>query len=1181
MCSPTSRRSPRTLGVLALFALVFCLGRPAAAADQVYFSAVDDIAAQLVQRINAETVRIDMSVWYLTDSTVYGALLNRHRAGVQVRLIGDRGSIFEIDLHTKNTFYYLASQGLPIRLRFNPTWYPEIDHWKATIFVGQNIVAFGSPNYTPFELTPYSATNYKDEIALFTDETALVNAFKTKFDRYWNDSAPEPESLIPSAPYFKNWNDACASEAACSDYRTTYPDPVPMLISTARLEPDYPLPPEMVWGQGATFNNRLVSAMNDETSAIDFIIYRLTVDNITEALLAKQAAGVAVRVIVEPDEYLNRKWPEFWLTHANIDKLWAAGIPIKMRVHTGLTHMKVLITSAVATIASANFAAAWQRDHNYFLSASAKPSIHTAIKNRFQTMWSDTVGFADFRPQGPDAPTPSSPASGATGVSITSALTWTRAVFATSYDVYLGTSAGAMSLVGNVPAQLVNDPPPTYSFTPSTALAGSTTYYWKVVSRTNATPRDPTMIASTSLQSFTTTTGTTPPPPPPDGPLPSPWLTQDVGAVIAAGSASYSSGVFTVNGDGADIWGTADAFRYVYQGVSGDSQIVARVTSVQNTNPYAKAGVMLRESLAAGASHVILDVRPDGSIEFMTRSATSGSTTYLAGGSQAPPAWLKLARAGSTVTGYVSSNGSSWTTIGSTTTALSSSANIGLVVNSHSTSLNTSTFDNVTVTTGPVPTPVPGTPSSPSPGNGATGASTTPTLTWASTGATSYNVRFGSSSPPPLVASGITSASYTPAALSASTTYYWQIVATNSSGSTTGPVWSFKTGTVSVSLPAPWTHRDIGATGLAGSASYSNGAFTVAGAGADVWGSSDAFQYVSQTTTGDVQIVARVTALQNTHQWAKAGVMLRQALTADSAHVLLDVTPGGTIEFMTRSSRGASTTLISYGSQAPPAWLKLVRSGSTVTASVSSNGSTWTTLGSTPTSISASAYIGLAVTSHDVNTRNTSTFDNVAVTTPTTPPPPPPSPTATNVVVYASDIAAPSIHGAWSKTSDPTSPSSVRLVTPDRGVSYANSPLAAPADYVDVTFTAEANTPYAIWLRLKATSNNKYNDAVWVQFSDALVSGSPAYQIGSTSGLLVNLATSSSGQSLNNWGWQNTAYWLSQATTVTFANGGTHTLRIQIREDGVQFDQIVLSPSTYSNAAPGSVTNDSTIVPKP
>jgi hypothetical protein len=153
------------------------------------------------------------------------------------------------------------------------------------------------------------------------------------------------------------------------------------------------------------------------------------------------------------------------------------------------------------------------------------------------------------------------------------------------------------------------------------------------------------------------------------------------------------------------------------------------------------------------------------------------------------------------------------------------------------------------------------------------------------------------------------------------------------------------------------------------------------------------------------------------------------------------------------------------------------------------------------------------------------------------------------------------------------------MVTPDNGVAHTDSALASPSDYVDVTFNANANTPYTVWLRLQALGNLKTNDSVWVQFSDATVSGSAVYSIGTPAGLLVNLATDSTASSLNGWGWQNTAYWLSQATTVKFPTTGSHNLRIQVREDGVEFDQIVLSPTTYLNAAPGPPTNDSTIVP--
>ncbi len=134
---------------------------------------------------------------------------------------------------------------------------------------------------------------------------------------------------------------------------------------------------------------------------------------------------------------------------------------------------------------------------------------------------------------------------------------------------------------------------------------------------------------------------------------------------------------------------------------------------------------------------------------------------------------------------------------------------------------------------------------------------------------------------------------------------------------------------------------------------------------------------------------------------------------------------------------------------------------------------------------------------------------------------------------------------------------------------------------MDVTFNANAGTSYTIWMRVQALTNSKFNDSLWVQFSDAQASGSAIYGLNTTSGLLVNLATDSTGASLQGWGWTNGAYWLSQPTTLTFAGSGSHTVRIQVREDGVQFDQIVLSPTTYLNTAPGPASNDATIVAKP
>ena len=187
--------------------------------------------------------------------------------------------------------------------------------------------------------------------------------------------------------------------------------------------------------------------------------------------------------------------------------------------------------------------------------------------------------------------------------------------------------------------------------------------------------------------------------------------------------------------------------------------------------------------------------------------------------------------------------------------------------------------------------------------------------------------------------------------------------------------------------------------------------------------------------------------------------------------------------------------------------------------------------------------------------------------------------TTGDVVIRASGIPAAALHGSWRQADDSLSPDGVKLTTPAGGVAVTLAPLAAPTDYVDVTFNAAADTPYRLWLRMLALNDSKWSDSLWVQFSDAMASGRPIYRINTTSGLLVNLATSSDGSSLRDWGWQNGAYWLSQPTTFTFPTNGMHTIRIQVREDGIQLDQIVLSPDTYMNSAPGPVSGDATLVP--
>jgi regulation of enolase protein 1 (concanavalin A-like superfamily) len=157
--------------------------------------------------------------------------------------------------------------------------------------------------------------------------------------------------------------------------------------------------------------------------------------------------------------------------------------------------------------------------------------------------------------------------------------------------------------------------------------------------------------------------------------------------------------VFTVWAAGADIWGTADAFGFVYRPLAGNGQIVARVQSLQNTHGWAKAGVMIRDTLATGAARVLLNLTPHG-LELLARTSTGGATTVVANGTGTDGVWLKLVRSGQIVTAYASPDAVRWTTIGTTRVALAANVYVGLAVCSRDTSrLTTATFDNVRVVT--------------------------------------------------------------------------------------------------------------------------------------------------------------------------------------------------------------------------------------------------------------------------------------------------------------------------------------------------------------------------------------------------------------------------------------------------------------------------------------------------
>jgi hypothetical protein len=195
------------------------------------------------------------------------------------------------------------------------------------------------------------------------------------------------------------------------------------------------------------------------------------------------------------------------------------------------------------------------------------------------------------------------------------------------------------------------------------------------------------------------------------GTLPAPWLQNNLFPTsqlyfATMGSAAFggSPGTITVPSAGTDIWGTVDSFTEVAQSVRpGDATLIARVIGMNFPNPFAKAGVMMRVSANPSVASVVLDVKPDGGIEFMARPTYRAETAFLAGASASFPVWLKLVKTDDQISGYWSSDGNAWTSVGTTFVSLTPSGatfDAALAVTAHDSSAppwEGAGFDNVSL----------------------------------------------------------------------------------------------------------------------------------------------------------------------------------------------------------------------------------------------------------------------------------------------------------------------------------------------------------------------------------------------------------------------------------------------------------------------------------------------------
>ena len=181
------------------------------------------------------------------------------------------------------------------------------------------------------------------------------------------------------------------------------------------------------------------------------------------------------------------------------------------------------------------------------------------------------------------------------------------------------------------------------------------------------------------------------------------------------------------------------------------------------------------------------------------------------------------------------------------------------------------------------------------------------------------------------------------------------------------------------STTGAWTSTDVGSPQLAGSTSpYLDGLALTAG-GSDVWGASDQFRFAYQQMSGDGSIIALVRGLSAADAWSKAGVMIRESLSANSRHAFMMVSGTQGAGFQRRTSTGGATVHTSAPATGMPFWVRLQRNGSTITGFYSWDGINWATVGSDTISMGSTVYVGFALTSHSAVAYSTGYFTNASI----------------------------------------------------------------------------------------------------------------------------------------------------------------------------------------------------------
>lgn len=648
----------------------------------------------------------------------------------------------------------------------------------------------------------------------------------------------------------------------------------------------------------------------------------------------------------------------------------------------------------------------------------------------------------------------------------------------TGFDVQRSTDGVNFSTLATIAANSTNYIDAT--------VAPATTYSYRVQSVAEGAASGFVNSAQVTTPAGTST------PPPTD---PAAWTAVDVGAVAAAGSTTNSGETVTMRGSGNDIWDNADEFHFRYRSWTGDGEVTARVNALTDTHPWAKAGIMFRESLTAASRHVFMCASFASGTALQRRITTGGSSESTSGAGRGFPQWVRLVRAGNTFRGYESSDGVTWFLVGTVTLELPSTLFLGLAVTSHQDGVvTTATFDRITATGGgepPAPPPPATTVAAPT-GFTATALSATEVMlgwTNVATNATGIEIERavgdGAFTLHGTVAANTTSSRVS--GLLAATSYRFRVRAVAGTDRS-----AFSDVASATTLGAPtlptgnWQSQDIGAVATAGQSSETGGTVTVRASGADIWDNSDEFHYRYLRLDGDGELTVRITSLTNTHQWAKAGIMLRESLAPTSRHAFLCVGALNPAGLQRRVTTGGSSTGVHRPQFAPlPQWLRLVREGNTIAGFVSDNGSAWTPVDTITLELPSSVYLGLAVTSHNDGVICTATFDQVALRSAGLPPPPPPPGTGVPAPTALSATALSSTQVALTWTYIGPSTNNLEVESSTDGTSFtAQATLGGAATSTTVSGLTAATTYH---FRIRAVAGSERSG-----FSNVATSTTPA-----------------------------------------------------------------------------------------